>query len=145
MPPTSHELARQLVWLLVLSIPVSCVVWTVTHEEFLREPREFCKNKSDLCRSLFERKFFYLFTCEYCFSHYVTMFFVWFAGFKLLIDDWRGYVLAIFAVVWVANAYMSLYARLRVDIRSERAIADVAMKEAELRQKSIDQLDDGSH
>ena len=140
MPPNSQEIGRQLLWLFVLAIPVSCIAWTVTHEEILREPREFCKNRSDVCRSFLQRKFFYLFTCEYCFSHYVTFFFIWFTGFRLLLDDWRGYVLAIFAVVWVANAYMSLLARLRVDIRSERAIAEVRAKQAEVEQCNLDQM-----
>jgi hypothetical protein len=47
------------------------------------------------------------------------------------LDDWRGYVLSFFAVVWVANAYMSLFSRLRVDISSVRAGAD--MKEAQVK------------
>ena len=41
---------------------------------------------------------------------------------------WRGYLLSVFAVVAVANVYMSLFGRLRVDIKSERL--DVAVKEA---------------
>ena len=28
------------------------------------------------CRRLLYRKFFYVFTCEYCFSHYVALFFM---------------------------------------------------------------------
>ena len=35
------------------------------------------------------------------------------------------------ALVWVANVYMSLYQRVRVDIRKERAVADDAQKKAE--------------
>ena len=122
MPPDSHHLLAQVVWLFVLAIPVSCVAWTVTHEEVFREPREFCQRMSSTCDRLVKRKFFYLFTCEYCFSHYVSAGFILLTGYRLLLDDWRGYVLSFFALVWVANAYMSLFARLRVDIRSERAI-----------------------
>ena len=48
-------------------------------------------------------------------------------GYRLLLDDWRGYLISFFAVVGVANAYMSLFGRLRVDIRSERL--DIAVKE----------------
>lgn len=40
--------------------------------------------------------------------------------YKLLIDDWRGYLLSGFALVWIANLYMSIYAFLRVDIKKER-------------------------
>ena len=34
--------------------------------------------------------------------------------------DWRGYVVAFFALVWVANQYMSIYNRLRLDIKHEQ-------------------------
>jgi hypothetical protein len=108
----------------------------VTHEEIFKESREYCKRKSEWCAALFERKFFYLFTCEYCFSHYITFVFLCLTHFRLLLDDWRGYVLAFFAEVWVANAYMSLFGRLRVDIRRERAVADVA--EADVKKKQRD-------
>jgi len=104
----------------LLAIPIACVAWTVTHEEVFREPREFCVRKSKTCRSPVERKFFYLFTCEYCFSHYVTLLFLFVTRYRLLIPDWRGYLLAWFALVWVANQYMSIYNRLRLDIKSER-------------------------
>src|SRR5256885_9990065 len=108
MPPDSSHLGQQVVWLVVLAIPISCIAWTITHEEVFREPREFCERMSKTCASLVQRKFFYLFTCEYCFSHYVTALMLVFTRFKLLMDDWRGYVLAMFALVWMANAYMSL-------------------------------------
>lgn len=114
------SLSHQLFWLFVLAIPVACVAWTVTHEEVFREPREFCVQRSQTCRKWYQRKFFYLFTCEYCFSHYVTVFFIWLTDFKLLLPDWRGYLLAFFALVYVANAYMSLFGRLRLDIKRER-------------------------
>ena len=110
----------QIIVLFVLALPVACVAWTVTHEEVFREPREFCVEKSKSCRRWYQRKFFYLFTCEYCFSHYVTMFFLAVTGFKLLYEDWRGYLVGGFALVWVANQYMSLYNRLRLDIKTEK-------------------------
>ena len=40
--------------------------------------------------------------------------------FRLLYMDWRGYVVAFFALVWVANQYMSIYNRLRLDIKHEQ-------------------------
>jgi len=127
--------------LFILAIPIACVAWTVTHEELFREPRDYCVWRSKNGKSLAERKFFYLFTCEYCFSHYVTALFLLFTHYKLLLDDWRGYVLSLFALVWVTNAYMSLFARLRVDIRSERATADVKAQEARVKEKEIEQLE----
>jgi hypothetical protein len=114
------DLAQQVFTLFVLAIPIACVAWTVTHEEVFREPREFCARRSESCRSWYKRKFFYLFTCEYCFSHYVTIFFLFVTQYRLLYEDWRGYLVGGFALVWVANQYMSLYNRLRLDIKSER-------------------------
>ena len=114
------ELRTQLVVLFVLSLPIACVAWTVTHEEVFREPREYCRKKSEKCRTLLERKFFYLFTCEYCLSHYVALAFLVMTGYTLLYADWRGYVIAEFALVWIANQYMSIYNRLRLTIKSER-------------------------
>jgi hypothetical protein len=110
----------QFAWLLLLAIPIACIAWTVTHEEVFRELHEWCVEKSKTCRHLYQRKFFYLFTCEYCFSHYVTIFFLALTGFKLLMDGWRGYLIAGFALVGVANLYMSVFARLRLEIKHER-------------------------
>ena len=120
-------LSEQIIWLFLLAIPIACIAWTVTHEEVFREPREYCAERSRNCRSLLQRKFFYLFTCEYCFSHYVTILFLIITRYRLLYDDWRGYLIAGFALVWVANQYMSLYGRLRLDIKSERV--EIATKE----------------
>jgi hypothetical protein len=113
-------LAPQLIWLIVLPLAIASVAWTVTHEEIFREPREFCAKRSQTCRRLVERKFFYVFTCEYCFSHYVTAAFLIITRFKLLLPDWRGYAIAFFALVWIANQYMSVYNRLRLDIKHEQ-------------------------
>lgn len=110
----------QILWLFVLAIPIACVAWTVTHEEVFKEPREYCVKCSQQGRSLLARKFFYLFTCEYCFSHYVTIVFLFFTDYKLLMIDWRGYVIAGFALVWIANVYMSLFGFLRQGIVKEK-------------------------
>jgi hypothetical protein len=118
--------------LLVLAMPVAAIAWTVTHEEIFREPREYCANRSQRDGSIAVRKFFYVFTCEYCFSHWVTLATIAVTDFRLLYDDWRGYVIAGFALVWVANHYMSLFGRLRLGIKSERI--EVSLKE-ELRDK----------
>ncbi|MEO8472841.1 MAG: hypothetical protein ABI477_11620 [Chryseolinea sp.] len=114
------SLQTQLIWLFTLAIPIACIAWTVTHEEVFREPREFCIKRSKEGRTLVRRKFFYLFTCEYCFSHYVTAVFVGLTDFKLLMNDWRGYLIAGFALVWIANVYMGLFALIRIDLKKER-------------------------
>jgi len=113
-------LGIQLAWLLVLAIPVACVAWTVTHEEVFRESRQYCHDESVRSRGLLRRKFFYLFTCEYCFSHYVAAAFLIITRYKLLFPGWRGYMVAFFSLVWVANQYMSIYNRLRLDIKHEQ-------------------------
>src|SRR6266850_569025 len=96
-----NTLGGQIFWLVILALPIACVSRTVVFEEFFLEAREWCTHKSKTCASLMQRKFFYLFTCEYCFSHYVAAFFTFLTGFKLLLDDWRGYLIAWFALVWV--------------------------------------------
>ncbi|MGC1374333.1 MAG: hypothetical protein WA824_19515 [Candidatus Sulfotelmatobacter sp.] len=74
------------------------------------------KRRKTLCAA----SFFYLFTCEYCFSHYVAATFVAIARFRLLFPDWRGYAISLFALVGVANQYMSIYNHLRLDIKHEQ-------------------------
>ncbi len=99
----------------------------MTHEEILREFREWCAARSTSSPRLLTRKFFYVFTCEYCFSHYVALVVLAATGYRLLWPDWRGFVVAAFALVWIANLYMSLFGRLRLDIKHERV--DIAVDE----------------
>src|ERR1700752_1697105 len=112
-------LLHQSAILLLLALPVACASWTVTHEEVFREPREFCKRKSEQANGIPKQKFFYLFTCEYCFSHYVAALALWIFNFRMLFEGWRGYLVAWLALVWIANVYMSLFNRLRLDIKHE--------------------------
>jgi hypothetical protein len=123
------SIAGQIYWIIILSMVVASVAWTVTQEEIFREWREICNDKSKTCGNIIQRKFFYVFTCEYCFSHWVTLLILILTGFRLLIDDWRGYVLAFFLVPWIANQWMSLYRMLRVDIKHENALAEQVKKE----------------
>ena len=116
------SLAHQFAFLMLLALPIACAAWTVTHEEIFREPREYCKDKSQNCKPIAARKFFYLFTCEYCFSHYVTAFFLILTRFQMLYAGWRGYLIAWFALIWVANVYMSIYNRLRLEIKHENVV-----------------------
>ncbi len=128
MPP----LRFQLLELFVLAIPIACIAWTVTHEEVLREPREYCQRRSHDCLRWYQRKFFYLFTCEYCFSHYIAALFLIITRFKLLFPDWRGYLVGLFALVWIANQYMSIYNRLRLEIKSERIESEIREEVADI-------------
>ena len=121
----------QILELFLLAIPVACIAWTVTHEEVFRETRQYCERRSQDCRRWYQRKFFYLLTCEYCFSHYIAAIFLIIARFKLLFPDWRGYLIAWFSLVWIANQYMSVYNRLRLDIKSERLEGEIKEEAAE--------------
>jgi hypothetical protein len=123
----------QIQWLFTLAIPVACISWTVTHEEVFKEPREFCVNCSKESKSLFKRKFFYLFTCEYCFSHYISVFILLLSGFKLLFTDWRGYIISGFSLVWIANLYMAIFSLLRFGIKKEKV--EISVKEQLLHDK----------
>jgi len=114
------NISLQILYLFIIALPIASVAWTITHEEVVREFHEFCVANSKTCRFIFERKFFYLFTCEYCFSHYVTAAFLIITRYKLLYPDWRGYLIAGFSLVWVANIYMGIFGRLRLDLRKER-------------------------
>ena len=113
--------------LVILAIPVAAIAWTVTHEELFRELHDYCIDRSQHSESLLTRKFFYLLTCEYCFSHYVSAGWLLVTRFTLLYSDWRGYVIAWLALVWLANHYIAVYARLKLGIRSERL--DINLKE----------------
>jgi hypothetical protein len=127
-------LQYQIIYLFIMALPIACIVWTVTHEEVFREPRDYCETKSKKCRSLLQRKFFYLFTCEYCFSHYITLFFLIITRYHLLYNNWRGYIVAFFALVWIANIYMSLFGLIRVGMKKEgieAKIKEVEWKECE--------------
>lgn len=117
---------QTILYLIILSVVVASVSWTVTEEEIFREPREYCAECSKRSRNFFVRKFFYVFTCEYCFSHWVTLVLLAITGFKLVYDDWRGYLVAFFVLPWLANQWMSVYRRLRVSIKHENAEAETA-------------------
>ena len=62
-----------LIRLFVLAMPVAAIAWAVTHEEVFKELHDYCAARSRSAESLLVRKFFYVFTCEYCFSHWVTL------------------------------------------------------------------------
>jgi len=124
--PIWHQFAV----LLLLAMPVACAAWTVTHEEVFRETRDFCKRMSQSGKALPRRKFFYLFTCDYCFSHYVAALAVWIFRLAVLYDGWRGHLAAWLSLVWLANVYMGLFNRLRLEIKEENV--KIAVEQAEV-------------
>ena len=117
----------------ILAIPIACVTWTVTHEEIFREPRDYCVGRSKGGKSIAERKFFYLFTCEYCFSHWVAAVFLLITRYKLLYTDWRGYLISLFALVYVSNFYIGLLGHVKLEVHKDRA--QIKAIEAEVENK----------
>jgi hypothetical protein len=118
-------------WLFILAVPIASLAWTVTHEEIFSEPRNYCKKRSLSGKTVLHRKFFYLFTCEYCFSFYVTALLLIITRYQLLYPDWRGYLISFFSLVWIANIYMSLFFLIRTDLKNDRL--DSKLKESELK------------
>ena len=132
------SLSAQIVYLFVLAIPIACIAWTVTHEKIFLEPRQYCLKISEAGRTLFKRKFFYIFTCEYCFSHYVTIFILLVSKYHLLFNDWRGIFIGGFSLVWIANIYMSIFFRIKIEIKKEK----ITIEEKEQQQQA--NLNNGS-
>jgi hypothetical protein len=120
------DYGSQLMYALLLAVPVACVVWTVTKEEVFREFRQVLDAFQRRARSVWTRKLGYMPTCPYCFSHYVAALFVCLFRFKMLTDDWRGYLASLFTVVLIANIYLTLYGLIRAALRREKGLADQA-------------------
>jgi hypothetical protein len=116
-------MTQPIYWIFILALPVACIAWTVTKEEIFKEPREYCVDKSKTSQAFLLRKLFYMLTCEYCFSHYITLGILIMTKYTLLYADWRGYIIAGFSIVWIANVYMSLYNIIRIDLKKGKLIA----------------------
>jgi hypothetical protein len=129
-------MSREIITLFILAIPIACIAWTVTHEEIFREPRDYCSGRSESSSSAVARKFFYVFTCEYCFSHYVTILFLIITRYKLLYTDWKGYVVAFFSLVFVSNIYMGLFGKVKLGVTKERVEIKSIEKDVQLKDKA---------
>lgn len=123
------SLTAQLAGLFVLSLAIASVSWTVTEEELFRDLREYCERRVQCAENVWKRKLFYLFTCHYCFSHYVAALFIAITGYRLVASNWAGYVVGLFALVWVSNFYMSVYAWLRQQYKTQKFEAKVVEHE----------------
>lgn len=124
-------------WIFILALPVSCIAWTVTKEQIFKEAQVFFSIKSENSRYMLLRKIYYMFTCEYCFSHYVTILLLIITQYKILYPDWRGYLIAGFSIIWIANVYMSLYNIIRIDLKKEKIITE--QKENKLKSDKLEQ------
>lgn len=116
-----NEIGESLFELAILGLTVATITWTATREEIFREPREWLSECSRTARTWWGRKCFYMWTCDYCLSHYVAAACIAIANFRLLFDDWRGLGFAWLATVAVANVLISSYSRLRVELAVEKA------------------------
>ena len=76
--------------------------------------------RSESCTRIYQRKFFFALTCEYCLSHYTTALLLIITRYRLAFDSWRGYVIAGFSLVWIANIYMAIFGHLRLGLKSQR-------------------------
>ncbi|MBC7722996.1 MAG: hypothetical protein H7068_13295 [Pedobacter sp.] len=112
-------LSTQIIWFFILALPVACISWTVTHEEIFADMRAYLKGISDNSSNWFIKKIYYLFTCEYCFSFYVTALLLLITKYQLLFADWRGYLISELSLIWIANIYMSLYFFIKIDIKKK--------------------------
>jgi len=118
---------NQIAFALILSIPVACITWTVTQEEIFAAIRlSLGRYRSRHGDSWWRRQIAYAPTCPYCFSHYVAGTLIGLLNFKMLAGDWRGYLVSLFTLVFIANIYITVYHVLRVGLRWERSRADRA-------------------
>jgi hypothetical protein len=140
MPSVLQEptLGTQIVLLFILAIPVACISWTVTHEEVFRDLHEYCVDRSRKCQRLAQRKFFHALTCEFCLSHYVAAVWLVVTRYRLVFDAWHGYLLAGFSLVWIANLYMAIFGRLRLEIQSQRL--DIEEEKRQLGEENAEAL-----
>jgi hypothetical protein len=46
-------------------------------------------------------------------------------------NDWKGYIIAGFSLIWISNIYMSLFGLIRQDIKKEKTEIQVLEKKIE--------------
>lgn len=117
--------------LFAIAMPVACLAWIVTKEEICREIRQaaaFIKARRPCWISA---KLDYLVGCYFCTSVWIS------AGLLALVPSvrlpgagWVAYGLTVFAAVFVANVYLSLFNLLRILLRASAAIADAVERAA---------------
>ncbi len=125
------DYGSQIVFAAILGMPVACISWTITQEELFQEMRDYLAGyQVRHRRSWWRKKLAYSPTCAYCLSHYVAGALIGLLQFKMLTDDWRGYLVSLFTLVLIANVYLTVYHLLRVGLRWIRLLADRAERPA---------------
>ncbi len=66
----------------------------------------------------------------------MAAFFLGITGYKLLYQDWRGYLVAFFALVWIANIYMGIFGQVKLGVKKEREEIKSIEKDVELKDKA---------
>jgi hypothetical protein len=51
----------------------------------------------------------------------VAAFFLVITRYHLLYEDWRGYLIAWFSLVFVANLYIGFFGKIKLEVKKERA------------------------
>ena len=107
--------------LLCLSIAVAVAARTVTKEEVFVEFRNWCHSRcKDNKLSLPMRKICYLFTCQYCFSHWVAGLLVLTTGWTCFLPKPFGWVIGWLSLVGIANIYLVGYEAATLGVKALR-------------------------
>jgi hypothetical protein len=109
----------QVLLLFLLAIPVACASWTITHEEIFKELHEFCLHHSQSCKRIYQQ----ILLCvdvrilpeSLCDAALLII-----TEYRLVYDSWRGYLMADLSIVWIANFYMAIFGRLRLELKSQK-------------------------
>lgn len=106
--------------LMIYALVVAVIARTVTQEEVFRELQEYARRP----RRKLTQKLLYPLTCQYCFSHWVAAALVLVTGYDVTqaqTTTLKGFVLSVFVLVAVANAFLILYETATVKVRRQRA------------------------
>jgi len=103
-----------------IAAAVAVIAWTQAKEEITRELRQWLQFQTETGRNILVRKLAYMFTCEFCFSFWVSLLALVVFRHRVAYDDWRGVVLAQFVTWAIANVYMTGYSMFRTDIRKDQ-------------------------
>ena len=116
MPFTIHY---QFIYLFIMALPIQTAFRGPLHVRKCSVNQEIIVRKNQNNANLFLRNFFIYLLAKYCFSHYIALLFLIITRYHLLYNNWRGYIVSFFALVWIANIYMSLFGLVRVGMKKE--------------------------
>ena len=56
--------------------------------------------------------------------------------YRLLYDDWRGYLISFFSLVFVANFYIGAFGKVKLGVKKDRVEIEAIEDEVKARQES---------